>query len=87
MTLGFYAPPSSPTLTATVADPEEADWKHHDARFKRSLPTEWLAKRTAYRALVLGNSETLKWFDGLRIGTKQRANARAMLENYGGMTM
>ncbi|CAD6582713.1 MAG: hypothetical protein CYPHOPRED_002105 [Cyphobasidiales sp. Tagirdzhanova-0007] len=82
MTLGFYAPPSSSTSSSTLSNPDTRDWTLCDTRFRRSLPTEWLAKRAAYRALMMESSESLRYLDGLRVGTRQREAARQLTEVY-----
>ena len=57
-------------------------YKAADAQYRRSLPDEWLAKRSAYRSLVLTACSGLKMLDGLRIGRGQRERAQELVDRF-----
>ena len=62
-------------------DPDPA-YKVADAQYRRALPDEWLAKRSAYRSLVLTACSGLKMLDGLRIGRGQRERAQELVDRF-----
>ena len=95
MTLSFYPPTASSSsgraITAATGADEvscaialDADtlFRAQDAQYRRALPNDWLARRSAYRSLITTASTSLKLLDGLRIGRKQRERARDLVERF-----
>jgi hypothetical protein len=80
-TLGFYPPPVAPESIENSKEPSES-YKAQDIRFRRSLPDEWLAKRTAYRALLIQAGKSLKLLDGLKVTSRQRERVDDLLTMY-----
>ena len=94
MTLSFYPPTASSSSEraatasrageATGASVTEADalFRGQDAQYRRALPNDWLARRSAYRSLVMTASTSLRLLDGLRIGRKQRERAHDLVDRF-----
>ena len=94
MTLSFYPPTTSSSSgrastasradEATSANATDSDviFRVQDAQYRRALPNDWLARRSAYRSLVTTASTSLRLLDGLRIGRKQRERARDLVERF-----
>lgn len=85
MTLSFYAPPPSPSPEhedGTVSASDAVAYKAADAQHRRSLPDEWLAKRSAYRSLLLTACQSLKVLDGLKISKGQRERAHELVDRF-----
>lgn len=88
MTLGFYASPNlsiaPPNLN--ILSPEDnvslKAYKAMDTQHRHTLPNEWLARRTAYRALIIEAAPSLKLLDGLKVGRTQRQRARELVERF-----
>lgn len=81
LTLGFY-PSSSYSTPSLTSGPAAADHRAEDAKFRRCLPDEWLARRSAYRALVIDTCPRLSHLDGLCIRERQRAKAKDLVETF-----
>lgn len=88
MTLGFYASPNlsvaPPNLNLIPTDNNVSlkTYKAIDTQHRLTLPNEWLARRTAYRALVIEAAPSLKLLDGLKVGHTQRQRARDLIEKF-----
>ncbi|KAK9896537.1 L domain-like protein [Cystobasidium minutum MCA 4210] len=88
MTLGFYASPNLATAPPNLnLLPLEDNmslkaYKAIDSQHRHTLPNEWLAKRTAYRALVIEAAPSLRLLDGLKVGKTQRQRARELVERF-----
>jgi len=88
MTLGFYASPNlsvAPPNMNLVSGPENSTSKAYkalDTQHRHTLPNEWLARRTAYRALIIEAAPSLKSLDGLKVGRTQRQRARELVERF-----
>lgn len=88
MTLGFYASPNvsvAPPNLNLLPSEENVSLKAYkalDSQHRHTLPNEWLAKRTAYRALVIEAAPVLKMLDGLKVGRAQRQRARELVERF-----
>ena len=69
---------------ADLISPSSVDtaFKATDAQYRRSLPDEWLAKRSAYRSLLVTACRSLKMLDGLKVGKGQRERAHELVDRF-----
>lgn len=88
MTLGFYASPNlsvaPPNLNLLPSEENinSKAYKALDAQHRHTLPNEWLARRTAYRSLMIEAVPCLKLLDGLKVGRTQRQRARELVDRF-----
>jgi len=79
--LGFY-PSSYTKLDGSHEDFATSSFSIEDKRYRKTLPGEWLARRSAYRALLIEASPSIRLLDGLKIGSKQRDRAKDLVERF-----
>lgn len=52
-----------------------------DGRFRRDLPDGMYLGRLAYRGLLMGACERLRWLDGVEVTEKERRKAHEMMDD------